>query len=1627
MTVGCFWAIIVAVVSGVATQPGDTLVLVEGEIFTHVFLDLVLTHKESTIQYSQSIPGMLDYPEYRPLRYNQILKSPLLSESPTKDKFATATCFVDIKGLKDVITIVYTKQGSEMTNIRGHAKYFIQQRETVYQRSTQNPLDAVARLMDIEAFDVARIQVNSEFCIEPILVMEHKRILMVCSAAYNNQFFVVNICSDKSCSERSEPLKIKDFIKDVPFSLIRTKMMPGINDQTYALLVWFEGHPFIESILFDTSGNLESEVYRMDHSIWTVRYFSGQLLLFDTYINSEHIYLYSMFEFGFKKLDMGSIQVKQTKGFGTFINSFVNSVNGQVEVELLEDRMLVQLGLDRASQLFMLETAQEIFDPSEGLPKAQQLLIFEMAGDYQLVTIAPNGTSSYAINRQVFAKFKLINRVDNFNELRNDFPFANMSTMWKKVSGFNQLRGCSIEGNSSVGFNMTVLQVEFDEPILHFNTSRIAEKSRLKGSSRMLTQSEFWLQNSVSGDVCDDRAARLLQSTVPPGTVEQTISITKKTGEIQESLRTFNLKILPASSYDLFLKWKMTGATNVVDIELMGMSSDQYAPVDKAIKGNFISVHSFETSLKRTVVIGDKVNPLLNYRTIWFARGKSQLAEDIWSVDGFFAIMSVYRFRTAFQFITYRNSDQQVAIYRTQGRNLLLEKIESTKFKANYFELYNSTIAIIQGEGGLYVFDSVKLSLRELLIDAGKCEHVLVGKHSLLDTIVWCFANSGISAYYARDLVGGQAGIRKLTVVLDSSAPIDFKTAIIRTNEYFPDIIFIMSTETSTLTCFKVETKSSLLLIEVSREKAGPALPEIRTLDFNLIEQYLMVYMVQKIGFGSKILFEFFYIQTPLIIIRTKSISLNYNFAPDYSSPLLFPLAAKRLTQTTRQKYTSTPMFLLKVKVAADYENVLYISPSAPLAETIPHTMLRLKSKIKKIKMGECLMIDDQEIKLSAVVFYSFMDNGMEKHSLVKLDESSPQIFLGTDFDNSAEYTNSFADPESETITVLNFDSDLGSPSDYFSTVKMNYIRKYRSDVSHQVSKLGDIKFNSDLRVVEMEKLQQLATTADATSIFDKTLYYLVEFENLIAGDIESWTMSAESQLEQSSQVIDLKGMVRNISSIPGKSGLTGDVIIGASMTNASCTKTYRTNRKVDFFGNMTTVACDFVVCLGESEIIFKLDLYYGSLTYSMNSTRPNNLMITDPSLLGQLFEGDIMILAVKSNPNGRNIYVDFYSIEISYRTVGSASFQTGWLTRRFFSDSTKDFLLRMRQNNSDPTTPYYEYFEFSVQKAVISAYNVTIFWELWNLRLNANRSLYLDGSQRREIRTILPQSLYNGASTMEIYDDTLVRLMNHGDDTYIWLLFETMKYDTYIVRYSRAKIYSEPVGSTPFRSAMLPDVWRLSNPYYGYDNLFVIKSRKVDWLFVQAKVISEATTRVLVYYAPPSLFAANPTQMDSLYVKESMNFSSIVEIRPEKILNYKEPELSEQKSETYKRVLFIRSNGSYISTDIYPRLEFHFTNLYIASSWMVLSAKGVRGKADSKKFEIRASRHDNFFGKSKLHGYLILLLVISTSIVIIIYQTIRSQAPSAKRKTKAAEILTAKPEDRTRLLEANSGEIKTD
>ena len=79
------------------------------------------------------------------------------------------------------------------------------------------------------------------------------------------------------------------------------------------------------------------------------------------------------------------------------------------------------------------------------------------------------------------------------------------------------------------------------------------------------------------------------------------------------------------------------------------------------------------------------------------------------------------------------------------------------------------------------MYDSKAGVVKELIFDSGKCEKVLIVRHPGLDLTLWCFHNVTASAYYARDVVEGKAGIRKVPVIAEGS--LNFTDRIIKFND----------------------------------------------------------------------------------------------------------------------------------------------------------------------------------------------------------------------------------------------------------------------------------------------------------------------------------------------------------------------------------------------------------------------------------------------------------------------------------------------------------------------------------------------------------------------------------------------------------------------------------------------------------------------------------------------------------------------------------------------------------------------------------------------------------------------------------------------------------------------------
>ena len=147
------------------------------------------------------------------------------------------------------------------------------------------------------------------------------------------------------------------------------------------MLFWFRNSPFIEYMFYDVTGQIQSEVFRLDFNILTIRYYAGQLLVFQALINGETTFYYMFSDFGVKKINFETVKPKKMPSFGKFVNGFVHPHSGELMIELIDNQTLTDLSWDRQLKEFVVEYSKRLIYPGE-TASSNNTRIFEMSGEF---------------------------------------------------------------------------------------------------------------------------------------------------------------------------------------------------------------------------------------------------------------------------------------------------------------------------------------------------------------------------------------------------------------------------------------------------------------------------------------------------------------------------------------------------------------------------------------------------------------------------------------------------------------------------------------------------------------------------------------------------------------------------------------------------------------------------------------------------------------------------------------------------------------------------------------------------------------------------------------------------------------------------------------------------------------------------------------------------------------------------------------------------------------------------------------------------------------------------------------------------------------------------------------------
>ena len=1461
------------------------ITLTEGEVYFHDFSSILFMNRNKTfqIQYSDAVTNNNSYYqslEYRENKWNITLGKDALN-NVTKEDFEHFSCSGQPTGTVLDLSIVYERKSNLLTS--GQSKYLIQFKKVRTEENNQSFVDTHLKLENVTVIDMKDFRVQSSACKKEIVVQDFNKILFICQSLTHNQYFILSLCSDSTCNEQTDNLKIKDYVKEANFESVRVKKMPGIDETTFSFLVFFEGLEYLEYILINEVGKVESQVFKMDFPIKDIRYFSGQFLSFESIRGSSPVFYFIFFDFGVKKLDFTKVKPREVLNFGQFVNSYVSSVNGDILVELLNNDMLLDMSLKRESNEFMIEYSKRLFDPGETPFSPSSVFVFEMAGDYQLVIERKIDNS---VRGTAFTRFKVLNRFEAVDSA-GKYLFADKFAYWAKISGFNKLSGCTItknQGNES-DFEISILTINLVEPHLRITAPQQVNTELLKKKSLEST--------SGSAEQLPSSPTTTIHRSLATWAFHVNLTRTPGLGEDPFLYEKINYRVINITGFKIGFKECLLD-NNTLRIESSGTSSDDSYPLKDILRGNLFAIMKACYDIDKTECqeFTNRINPLLSYKTLMTSTSTNDhLLEELNKNDIFIALSSVYNYQIVFEILGYNQKTQNLSIFDSYQKTVVRRKSEISKIGFSFAEVFNDTIFIIHSDQGLYMYETMVGEVKELIFDSGKCEKILLMRHTGLDLILWCFLNSTASAFYARDVVEGKAGIRKLPVKIDKE--LNFLNKTMKFNDYFPEFIFMIGSD-NIIEVLKIETKSSIHIKRFGQINVSEPHLNTKLIDFEMVDRYLMIYQSQRIGFGDRIILSFYFLQNPFNMVKTKVLKLDYKFSPDYKDNQIYKFEDKKKYGMARIKYANKPMFLLKVKYLNLYSNVLFLDPKATLAETIPVTLLPLSSTVTEMKVGKSLSVNEFHIRTSIIVYYSFEEEYLKteaknvmtklnrtRTSLMKIDEMDPSLRLTNSLDKNIYFSNGNS-KETKQYVYLEFEIDYltkSNPNPIAITIT-------RTELKGRIERLvgsKNVKFSKeDDESVNIQKQLENQQVISVPGKLDSQIYWLQNPSNITEGDVSNWTSRMESTLEQFSGVVKLETLFRDRKPMNKNES---EFVQRSIKRGLNCTSMRRDFLHLKIVGvGKKFIPVDFQMCLNMAEMQFTAMIYDSEVPEPLNFTQKNNLLTTDPQNLDLYSNDGILELINYRKLNGRIVFTDFYRMNINLTEKSRFSFSLDMIVRRFYTETTKDYLIRAVQeipfseviNNTN-----YEYIEWSIMKGVDKFYQLGLVREKWILGTNSNGSFNKTFTDKIENQLILRETLPDQKSKIEIYDEFSFKVIDKNDRKYLWLIVENPAYESYIMRFDIAKLGLQGENITH------PTIWRLSNPFYGFESSYSIKSIKSNWLLGHFKIIG-SMSYFLVYIIPPSYFAVDYNQsLHTLYIKESAIFENVINIEIEKTLEY--------------------------------------------------------------------------------------------------------------------------------------------
>ena len=1395
----------------ISTQvPKIKLSLQERETYIHDFNYLLFTKNELLpFKFTTDAPDLLNLhnSEYVPLGTKIAYRAELSSEN-----FTQVRCSIENTARNNLVSLIYTRP----SDVEG-SRFYVEVKKLVYSQST--PWDYDVSVVDVFRINLKENNLGSSTCTSTVLINELNRVVLVCSLSINNQFYVVMLCSDNSCSEKTEVLKITEYQRAQNIENMELMRMPGISTSTFSMLFYFGNTPHVEYMVFDNNGHIESTVYTLNFNINNVRYFSGQLLVIEGLDkNGKEMIAYSFFDFGIYRVNFDKMRLREMSTFGKFANSFVSPMTGEIIIELLSGNTLADLSLDRGTYEFAVEFSKVIPEADK-----KNLMIFEIGGSYQMIAF---GTVT---NHWNLTMILMANKNRMLKASQADLTeVTNNTEDLTKVQGFYQVSGCRIKKGDPTDHRTWAIEIynlNFRVPYLQLNAN---------------------------------------PSLVASKTDKKPFSIVMTSKQTNENLLEFEVEVIPSSEFKLGKKWLVLDKITVMTDEV---ATEEEMKLSDVIQGNFLAISRMKLQSGQTISYRNKINPLLNYMTLAMSNSSSPDFKypSYHNCSAIVMITSLYNLSFSSQVMAYKDSSQSVSVYESKGQNVEATYTDHLKIGFNIFEPFNETLFIVHSEKGLYLYDTVKAMPQELVFDSGACTRIILLHHSTLDLTLWCIAKNMVSVYYARDLIEGKSGIRKLPMTLQTS----FDGLQLVTNEHFPDYIFALNSG-HTMTVIKVEAQSNLIVKEAGQFGLLPSNNGLRTLNLKFQDQYLLLYQARRIGYGDQIVLNFFIFTNPLSPLHTKTIELDFMFSPDSKNNEIYSIAKENKYFSTEVHSISKQMLAIPVKVKETFHNILFIDPKAPISNTIPITLFSMESQVHMMTVGISLHSSSMDFNYGLAIYYSYKEDGVKHSVLSKVTSVPSNLRLNAHSEGNIYYSiNNVGQIDGYRLETIEFEGDVISAA---RAPSLNVTIIYNS-ISNKRTKARDtiIFSNPGELVIDLNEIKDNLNSKKNNSL-DKYIFSLIDVSHLMTGNVFSWTLDIESFLETLGKDIELKTLIRK-QKTTSLEELTDGMKFKRMAEN--CTNPSRDFHSLSIGDQEPReVTVDLTLCVDSRNMVVYAHIHDPAVPKPLAHPVSNQMTTTNQNYIKINYENRLLEVISLRRPMGRKVFADYFYVEFSLSNSTEHSLTLTKLCRKFFSDVSSDYSV-VYLNNSNKKVAQFEYFEWILAAQTNLGYQAKMIHEKWSLNLEGNRNVAL--TENTSIAFTILQKIYEKGQKMEILDRFTTTMVDSEDPKYLWLMIEHSSMDSYILRFSKEKV----LKAIPY--TIKPDVWRLDNPMYGFsDNGFEIKSQKSDWVIASIKMIRDICY-LIIYIVPDDCFKETPESITSIYSKQIATFEEVIDFTIEK------------------------------------------------------------------------------------------------------------------------------------------------